>query len=187
MKRIGVYLGARPGNDAAYKTAVELLGRAIVERGFGLVYGGSAVGLMGALADSVLDAGGNVFGVIPHSLTEREKPHPRIQEAVTCHTMAERKCLMEYLSCGFISAPGGFGTLDETFDILTLRQIGRHNKPFGLLNVNSFYDPLLTFLDSATRAGFVRHEHRNLVHVDPAPGVLIDRMFGTWANPLSRA
>jgi uncharacterized protein (TIGR00730 family) len=187
MKRIGVYLGARPGNDPAYLQAVKVLGHAIVARGFGLVYGGSAVGLMGALADAVLEADGNVFGVIPRSLTERERPHPGIHESVTCHTMAERKCLMEYLSCGFISAPGGFGTLDETFDILTLRQIGRHSKPFGLLNVNHFYDPLLTFLDSATKAGFVRHEHRNLVHVETSPGLLLDRMFGSWVNPLSRA
>lgn len=178
MKRVAVYLGARPGNDPAYREGIVVLGQTLVERGYGLVYGGSAVGLMGALADAVLDAGGHVFGVIPRSLTDREKPHPRIHESVICHTMSERKCLMEYLSHGFISAPGGLGTLDETFDILTLRQIGRHSKPFGLLNTGNFYDPLLTFLDASTRAGFIRQEHRALVHVSTDPRDLLDSMFG---------
>jgi uncharacterized protein (TIGR00730 family) len=158
-------------------TGVKALGKSMAARNYGLVYGGSRVGLMGAVADSVLEHGGYVFGVIPKSLTDRELPHPGLNESVVCETMAERKTLMQYLSDGFISAPGGFGTFDETFDILTLRQIGRHSKPAGLLNIAGFYDPLLTFLDVSMRAGFVRHEHRNMIQVSEYPDVLLSRMF----------
>ena len=177
IRKIAVYLGARPGNDAAYMAGVKALGKAMAERNYGLVYGGSRVGLMGAVADSVLDNGGYVFGVIPKSLTDRELPHPGLNESVVCETMAERKVLMQYLSDGFVSAPGGFGTFDETFDILTLRQIGRHSKPLGLLNIKRFYDPLLAFLDVSMNAGFVRHEHRSMIHVQEDPCELLARMF----------
>lgn len=186
MKRIAVYLGARPGALASYTEAVQELGRAMAARNFGLVYGGSDCGLMGILADAVLNAGGKVFGVIPHNLTGRESVHPRVTEHIVCATMAERKCIMQYLSDGFIACPGGYGTYDEMFDILTLRQIGCHAKPFGLLNVDGFYNKLLEFLDTSVNAGFVRHEHRSMLHVNADATTLLGAMF-PWTNPLSRA
>ena len=167
FRRICVYCGSKPGDDPLFVDAARKVGRALAEHGIGVVFGGGRVGLMGALADAALAAGGDVFGVIPHKLQEAEIAHGRLTELFVVDSMHARKMVMAQLADGFIALPGGFGTLDELFEITTWNQLGYHHKPVGLLNVGGFFDLLLRFLDHAAQRGFVRPDHRAILHAAP--------------------
>lgn len=176
LRRVCVFCGSSPGASPAYAEAARELGRLLARRGLGLVYGGGNVGLMGILADAVLAEGGEVTGVIPHSLLVREVGHSRLTDLRVVDTMHERKALMADLSDGFIALPGGIGTLDEWFEIWTWAQLGLHAKPCGLLNVQNYYSPLLAFLDQMVEERFLRDTHRSIVLVNNDPAHLLDRM-----------
>jgi len=155
MERICVFCGSSSGASPAFAGAARDLGTALACRGIALVFGGGSVGLMGQIADAALEAGGEAIGVIPQSLVARELAHTGLTELHVVSTMHERKAKMVELSSAFISLPGGLGTLDETFEILTWAQLGIHAKPAGFLNVDGYFSPLLAFLDDAVRQGFV--------------------------------
>ena len=182
MGRICVFCGSSPGRSPAYTEAAVELGQTLVARGLGLVYGGASVGLMGKLADTVLEAGGEVIGVIPDSLLRYEVTHEGLPDLRVVGSMAERKTLMAELSDGFISLPGGTGTLDEMFEMLTWSQLGDHDKPSGLLDVEGFYSHLIAFLDHAVEERFLRPEHRAMLIVDTSANALLDR-FESYAAP----
>jgi uncharacterized protein (TIGR00730 family) len=174
IKRICVYCGSNSGADPAYTQAACELGDALVERGLGLVYGGGRVGLMGAIADTVLARGGSVIGVIPEALVKMEVAHRGLTELRVVRSMHERKALMVDLADAFIALPGGFGTVEEFCEVLTWTQLGLHQKPHGILNISNYYDSLLAFFDHAVAAKFVRPAHRELVHTADQPGRLLD-------------
>jgi uncharacterized protein (TIGR00730 family) len=176
MKRVCVFAGSSAGNRPEYLAAAEDLGRVLAARGIGLVYGGARVGLMGAVADAVLADGGQVIGVIPQALVEKEVAHDGLTDLRVVTTMHERKALMAELADGFIALPGGWGTLDEFFEILTWAQLGLHEKPCGLLNVQGYYDGLLSFLEHSTAEGFVRREYRAMISVSESPAALLDAL-----------
>lgn len=176
LKRVCVFCGSSRGSRAAYAEAVRGLGSLLAAREIGLVFGGGGVGLMGELADAVVDAGGEVIGVLPKSLGLKEIAHPRVADIRIVASMHERKAMMVELSDGFIAAPGGFGTLDELFEVLTWRQLGLHQKPCGLLNVDGYFDSLLEFLDSSVGESFIRSEHREMMMVAEKPEDLIDQL-----------
>ena len=157
-RKICVFTGSRHGASTAYADAAEQLARDLVERGFGLVYGGGNVGLMNVIADAVLELGGHVTGVIPNALVSKEVAHRGLSELRVVNSMHERKALMAELSDGFIALPGGIGTMEEFFEVLSWAQLGIHNKPCGLLNVSGYYDPLIQFLDQRGVAGFRQTE-----------------------------
>jgi hypothetical protein len=185
MPRICVFSGSSEGRRAAYRTAAEDLGRVLVARGYELVYGGARVGLMGAIADAVLAAGGRVTGVIPEALVAREVAHAGLHDLRIVSSMHERKALMADLSDGFIALPGGWGTLEELFEVLTWGQLGLHRKPCGLLNVEGYFDPLLAFLHHAVAEQFVRQEFERLMPVEAEPGALLD-CFASFEPPAVR-
>jgi uncharacterized protein (TIGR00730 family) len=176
MKSLCVFCGSNAGTRPAYADAARRLGTLLAERNLTLVYGGSASGLMRVLADSVLAAGGAVIGVIPRALVDREVAHTGLTDLHVVGSMHERKQKMADLSDGFVVLPGGFGTLDETAEVLTWRQLGLHDKPCGLLDVADFFAPLLRFFDHAVDEGFVAVDQRRLLIVDDDPGRLIDRL-----------
>lgn len=182
IKRICVFCGSNGGNDPLYANAARGLGRLFAREGIALVYGGGRVGLMGILADSVLEAGGEAIGVIPHALWAREVGHAGLTDLRIVETMHERKAMMADLSDAFIALPGGLGTLEEIFEIWTWAQLGLHTKPLGFLDVNGFYGPLMEFLDGAMRARFLKDEHRSIAIVDPDAESLLHR-FDTWHAP----
>ena len=153
-----------------------MLGQALPAAGFDLVYGGAAIGLMGRIADAVLDAGGSVIGVMPESLAEREIAHSGLTELEVTTSMHDRKTRMADLSDAFIAMPGGLGTLEELFEIWTWAQLGFHQKPIGLLNVDGYYDALLTFLDQSAQAGFVKTAHRDMLLTSGKADELISMM-----------
>jgi uncharacterized protein (TIGR00730 family) len=168
-----VYCGSAKGNNPVYADAAKALGRALVQHNLSLVYGGGHVGLMGIVADAVLDAGGEVTGVIPKALMDTEVGHERLTRLLVVKDMHERKALMAEHADGFIAMPGGIGTLEELFETLTWAQLGFHEKPIGLLNVAGFYDPLIEFLRHQTSQGFLRAEHKDLLLVETEPDPLI--------------
>ena len=172
-----VFAGSAEGNQAKYADSAEALGRELAARGAGLVYGGARIGLMGALANTVLGSGGAVTGVIPRPLAEREVAHDGLTTLHLVSSMHERKQLMADLSDGFIALPGGLGTIEELFEMLTWAQLGIHGKPCGLLNVAGYFDRLLEFLDHTVGEGFIRSPHRDLLYVDTSPAGLLDQ-FG---------
>ncbi len=176
MKHVCVFCGSHSGGPAVYAEAARHLGAMLAGRGLGLVYGAGHVGLMGVLADAVLAAGGRVVGVIPKELVDRELAHTGLSELLIVETMHQRKALMAERSDAFLALPGGYGTLDETFEILTWAQLGLHAKPVGLLNVAGFFDGLLAWLDHASREGFLKRKHRELLAVDDDAGQLLDRL-----------
>lgn len=182
MKRICVYCGSSPGRQPAYREAARALGYELAARGLGLVYGGASIGVMGAVADAVLERGGHATGVIPHSLATKEVSHDGLNELLVVTSMHERKAKMEELSDGFIALPGGWGTIEEIFEMLTWAQLGFHEKPCGLLNVSSYFDHLSSFLDIAIDQRFVKEEHRPMIIMDNEPGVLLDR-FRNYQAP----
>ncbi|MEO8411029.1 MAG: TIGR00730 family Rossman fold protein [Propionivibrio sp.] len=183
MKSICVYCGSSPGRREAYAVAARGLGRALVDRGLRLVYGGACVGIMGIVADAVLDYGGEAVGVIPEGLVRREVAHPRLTELHITHSMHERKTLMAELSDGFIALPGGIGTLEEIFEIWTWAQLGLHGKPCGLLNVDGYYNALTAFLDHAVGERFVKNPHRAMLIVEQNPDAMLDR-FANFVPPV---
>jgi uncharacterized protein (TIGR00730 family) len=182
MRRICVFCGSSPGRSPAYAQAAVELGQTLVARGLGLVYGGASVGLMGNLADTVLQAGGEVIGVIPETLIRHEVTHRGLPDLRVVPSMAERKTLMAELSDAFISLPGGTGTLDEMFEMLTWSQLGEHDKPSGLLDVDGFYSNLIAFLDHAVEERFLRPEHRAMLIVETSANALLDR-FESYTAP----
>ncbi|MET3131522.1 uncharacterized protein (TIGR00730 family) [Oxalobacteraceae bacterium GrIS 1.11] len=176
MKSICVYCGANAGASPGYAEAARALGRALVEENIALVYGGGKVGLMGVIADEVLRLGGEVTGVIPTALVEREVGHTGLTRQFIVKDMHERKAMMAQLSDAFIAMPGGMGTLEELFEMLTWSQLGLHAKPVGLLNVEHFYDGLLGFIAHAQTQGFVRPQHAALMMAESEPGALLLRL-----------
>ncbi|MFO1282506.1 MAG: TIGR00730 family Rossman fold protein [Burkholderiales bacterium] len=182
LSRVCVYCGANPGRDPAYAEAARAMGRTLARRGIGVVTGGGRVGLMGVVADAVLDAGGTVTGVIPEALMKKELAHGGLTELVVTPSMHERKARMAELADGFVALPGGLGTYEELFEIWTWAQLGWHAKPCGLLNANGFYDRLVAFVDHATAEGFLRAEHRTMLVVDTDPERLVDR-FADYVAP----
>lgn len=176
MKRVCVFCGSSAGSNPTYAESARAMGRRLVDRGLSLVYGGGHVGLMGMVADAVLEAGGEAIGVIPHALNTREIAHLRLSALHVVDSMHERKAMMARLADAFIAMPGGFGTYEEFFEAVTWTQLGVHKKPCGLLNVAGFYDPVVQFLDHAVREQFIRPEHRETVLVDADPARLLDRL-----------
>lgn len=176
MQRLCVYCGSSSGGGAAYAAAATALGTTLGRRGIDLVYGGASVGLMGAVADAAIGAGSAVTGVIPRTLQERELAHPRVTELHVVDSMHRRKAMMAELSDAFVALPGGLGTLEELFEILTWVQLGFHAKPVGVLNVAGYYDGLLGFLDHAVDIGFIRAEHRQFLISDDDPARLLERL-----------
>jgi hypothetical protein len=181
LRRVAVYCGANRGARPAYPEAAAALGRLLAQRGIGVVFGGGQVGLMGALADAALAAGGDVIGVIPESLRLRELAHPAVTRMHVVAGMHERKALIADLSDAFIALPGGLGTLDELFEVLTWTQLGHHAKPCGLLDVLDYWAPLVALLDHAAAEGFLRAEHRELLFVETDPSRLLDRFAAAAA------
>jgi uncharacterized protein (TIGR00730 family) len=179
MKSIAVYCGASFGANPMYAEAARQLGRAMVERQIALVYGGGNVGLMGVIADEVMQRGGEVTGVIPQALMEREVGHAGLTRQFVVKDMHERKAMMAKLSDGFIAMPGGMGTLEELFEMLTWSQLGIHSKPVGVFNVNGFYDKLLGFMAHLQTEGFVQARHAGLMMAEAEPDALLRRLIGT--------
>jgi len=176
MKRVCVFAGSSSGLQPEYRAAAEELGRALAARELGLVYGGARVGLMGAVADAVLASQGDVTGVIPAHLVAKEVAHRGLTDLRIVDSMHERKAMMASLADGFIALPGGFGTIEEFFEILTWGQLGMHHKPCGLLNVHGYFDRLLSFVDYSIHEGFVRREYRSMISVAASPAALLDMM-----------
>jgi len=180
MKRICIYCGSKTGDHPAYREAAEALGQQLVDRKLELVFGAGSIGLMGVVADTVLQgggtliAGGTVIGVIPKFLSGREVMHQQMSETHIVESMHERKALMEEMSDGFIAMPGGLGTFEELFEILTWSQLGLHRKNVGLLNVRGYFDPLLQQIDHAIAEGFVKEDNRQLFVVSEDPAELLD-------------
>jgi uncharacterized protein (TIGR00730 family) len=182
MKRICVFCGSSPGRREVYAETARATARALVDRGLGLVYGGGSVGLMGILADAVLDAGGEAIGVLPRGLARKEYAHTRLTALHLVGSMHERKAMMASLSDGFVGLPGGLGTLEEVFEVLTWAQLGIHRKPVGLVDVDGYWTGLQALLRHAVVEGFIRPEYAALLPVEPTPAALLDR-FQKWRPP----
>jgi len=182
LKRICVFCGSQAGTDPAYLEAARATGRLLAQSGITLVFGGGHVGLMGAVAEAVLAAGGEAIGVIPEGLVRRELAYQGLTELIVTRTMHERKQRMADLSDGFMALPGGFGTFEEFCEIVTWAQLGVHEKPCGLLNVKGYYDPLMAMFDHALREGFLRPVYRGLVLVSGGPDGLLAAM-AAWQPP----
>jgi uncharacterized protein (TIGR00730 family) len=183
MRSVCVFCGSSSGARPEYREQAEALGRELAGRGLRLVYGGAHVGLMGAVADATLAAGGEVVGVIPQGLVRHEIQHTGLTELLIVASMHERKAEMAARSDAFIALPGGVGTLEELCEALTWTQLGIHHKPCGILNVLGFFDPLLALLDRAADEEFLRAEHRALLHVGASPPELLDRLRDFAPSP----
>jgi uncharacterized protein (TIGR00730 family) len=176
MKRICVFCGSQVGTNPLYRQAAQELGHLLVQRGYGLVYGGGHVGLMGVIADAVLQGGGEVIGVIPEAMVARELAHRGVTQLYVVASMHERKARMAELAEAFIALPGGYGTLEEFFEVVTWAQLGIHRKPIGLLNVAGYFDALATLVEHAITEGFIRPEHRQLVVLAEHPHALLETL-----------
>ncbi|MBT9393719.1 TIGR00730 family Rossman fold protein [Hymenobacter sp. NST-14] len=177
MKSVAVYCGASSGTNELFTQQAIAMGQALAERGFTLVYGGGRVGLMGAVADAVMQHGGKVIGVIPDFLADKELAHTGLTELHLVKTMHERKLMMADLAEGFVAMPGGYGTLEELFEVLTWGQLGLHKKPIGVLNVAGYYDHLLRALNHMADEGLLRRENRNQLLSNPEPHGILDAML----------
>lgn len=193
MRRVCVFTGSNRGARPEYGEAAGELGRLLADRGIGVVYGGARVGLMGTLADAALAAGGEVVGVIPAALVAKEVAHTGLTDLRVVESMHQRKALMSDLADAFIALPGGWGTLEEFFEVLTWAQLGLHRKPCGLLNVHRYFDGLLAFLSHTIDEGFVRSEYAAMIAVAATPGALLDRLASStppavekWLDRASR-
>ena len=187
MNKIVVFCGSSLGFHPRYKEAAIDLGNYFVENNIGLVYGGGKIGMMGVLSSTILERNGEVIGVIPKLLEKEEVIHPGVEEMIVCKTMSERKVLMSKLVDGYITLPGGFGTLDELFEALTLGQLQIEQKPIGLLNVNGFFDAILLQLDKMVAEGYLKQSNRNLLLVGDSITSLMDQMHSYVAperNPI---
>ncbi|HEV8550158.1 MAG TPA: TIGR00730 family Rossman fold protein [Polyangiaceae bacterium] len=182
FERVCVFCGSSSGRNPRYTHAARAFGRVLAARGTTLVYGGGHVGLMGILADSVLEGGGKVIGVIPERLAERELAHRHLTELIVSSSMHERKAKMATLANAFVALPGGLGTLDELFEIWTWAQLGFHRKPIGLLNVDRFFGPLLELTEHMADEGFIRVEHLDLAIADDDGARLLDRLEALEAS-----
>lgn len=182
MRRLCVFCGSSIGHKPAYADAARRIGTLLARRGIGLVYGGGNVGLMGVVADAVLDGGGEVIGVIPQALADREIAHTGVTQLHVVDSMHTRKAMMAELADGFIAMPGGVGTFEEFFEVVTWTQLGLHRKPCGLLNVAGFYTPLAAFIDQAVSEGFIKPVHRAAIVVDDDPERLLNTL-GTIELP----
>jgi hypothetical protein len=175
INSICIYCGSSPGRHEAYSASARALAEALVSRNIRLIYGGAGIGIMGAVADRVLQLGGAAIGVIPKALAHKEVAHPNLTELHVTQSMHERKMLMAELADGFIALPGGIGTLEELFEIWTWAQLGFHQKPCGVLNVAGYYDALISFLDHVAAEQFVKPHHRDMLMVEADPNLLLDR------------
>ena len=176
LNSICVFCGSKSGNNPQYQQSAVELGSRMAERKISLVYGGGSVGLMGIIADAVLDAGGEVIGVIPQQLAMKELIHPRVDQMHIVDNMHTRKALMSELCDAFIAMPGGFGTLEELFEVVSWIQLGIYRKPMGLLNTSGFYDPLLNLVDHCIETEFIKSKYRDLIIADEAPDTLVDHL-----------
>ena len=183
MKRLAVYCGSASPADPVYIESARTVGRSLAERGIAVVYGGGRLGLMGAIADAALAAGGEVIGIIPQALVDAEVAHHGLTELRVCRTMHERKQAFTDLSDGFITLPGGTGTMDELWEALSWAQLGYHAKPVGVLNIAGFYDGLVAFTTKMGEVGFIRPQHRGLMIVADHLDALLDRMAS--AGPIT--
>lgn len=186
MKKICVYCGSNPGITPEYLEAASHLAQALAKRNIGLVYGGAKIGLMGKIADTMLENGAEVSGVIPQFLAEKEVAHQGLTELKIVKSMHERKSLMAELSDGFIALPGGLGTLEELFEVLTWSQLGFHRKPCALLNVEQYFDHLRLFLQHAVAQEFIREPHYKMLLVEKEPDKLLDSMLAYEATATSK-
>jgi uncharacterized protein (TIGR00730 family) len=182
MQRLCVFCGSSPGHDPAYSALAAQFGRTLAQRRIGVVYGGGRVGLMGALADAALAAGGEVVGVIPQMLLDREHGHRGLTQLRVVDSMHARKALMAELADGFVALPGGIGTLEEIFEVWTWAQLGMHRKPCGLLDVDGFFTPLVSFLDHVVASGFLRPASRAMLTVAASPDELLAQ-FSAYEAP----
>ncbi|TBL81010.1 TIGR00730 family Rossman fold protein [Paenibacillus thalictri] len=182
MKRIAVFCGSSEGASPIYKEHAKALGQALAERRMALVYGGSNVGLMGAVADAALEAGGEVIGVLPYFLQNREIAHQGLTELIIVDSMHERKAKMAELADAFIALPGGPGTMEEYFEIFTWGQLGLHHKPIGLLNVNHYYDPLVSMFETMEREQFMQPRYRSMVITDTTAAGILEQ-FANYQSP----
>ncbi|HEY3331854.1 MAG TPA: TIGR00730 family Rossman fold protein [Capsulimonadaceae bacterium] len=176
MRSICVFCGSKEGDRGVYREAAAILGSEIARREMKLIYGGGNIGLMGVVADAVLAEYGEVIGVIPQALLEKEVGHDGLTALHVVASMHERKARMADMSDAFIAMPGGFGTFEEFCEIVTWAQLGMHRKPCGILNVDGYYDPLLEMFDKGVRTGFIKHKHRDVIIVDSNPASLLDRL-----------
>ncbi|MEX3951873.1 TIGR00730 family Rossman fold protein [Paraburkholderia sp. EG287A] len=176
MKAVCVYCGSSPGANPVYTEAAQAFGRALVASNLALVYGGGKVGLMGVIADTVMEGGGRAIGVIPKLLVDKEVGHVGLTELHVVPDMHHRKKMMADLSDAFVAMPGGAGTLEELFEVYTWAQLGYHRKPVGVLNIGGFYDPLMALLDHTVREGFMRQTYRDMLQTDGDPVALIARL-----------
>jgi uncharacterized protein (TIGR00730 family) len=186
IRSLCVYCGSSHGADPAFAEATRELARLLAARGVRVVFGGSAVGLMGTLADAALEAGGTVVGVIPQALMDREIGHRGLSELRVVGSMHERKALMAELSDGFVALPGGIGTLEELIEMYTWSQLGIHAKPLGVLNVAGYYDGLTAFLDHAVASGFMRAGNRGVLACEAEPEALLERLETAAAPPAAK-
>lgn len=186
MKKIAVYCGSSAGVNGIYREQATLLGILLASRGIEVIFGGGKVGLMGHLADAVLKAGGRVTGIIPGFLHVKEVAHDGLSEMITVSTMHERKALIYEKSDAFIALPGGFGTLDELFEMLTWAQLGLHLKPVGILNVNAYFDPILDGIENMVGEGFLKKENRDMIQVSGEAVELLQLMERYQAPPVPK-
>ena len=186
MKRICVFCGSHPGAQPEYRQAAIDFAEVLAARQVGLVYGGASLGLMGLVANTMLARGGEVIGVIPRMLVDREVAHRKLTELREVNSMHERKALMAELADGFATLPGGFGTLEEFTEVVSWRLLGLHQKPCGLLNVGGYFDRLLQFLDYAVSQQFIKPVHRAHILVEQYPAQLVDRLEHNFAEPNRR-
>ena len=182
MQRLSVFCGSSPGADPQFSEAARALGLEFLKRDIGLVYGGGRVGLMFEIARTIHERGGRVIGVIPRDMVERELAYTAPRDLRIVETMHERKSLMAELSDGFIALPGGLGTMEEFFEVVTWAQLGIHRKPCGLLNVAGYFNPILSYLDQAERLKFLQSEHRAMILSDADPARLLDG-FASYTPP----
>jgi uncharacterized protein (TIGR00730 family) len=186
MRRVCVFTGSNSGARPEYRAAAEELGRLLAARRLGLVYGGARVGLMGAVADAALAAGGEVIGIIPAALAAKEVAHAGLTDLRVVGSMHERKALMSTLADAFVALPGGWGTLEEFFEVLTWWQLGLHAKPCAFLNVHGYFDGLLAFLAHTVDEGFVRPEHASAIVVADGAAALLDRLATAVPPPVEK-
>lgn len=189
MKRITVFCGSSLGKEQVFEEQAYMLGKTMAQKGIGLVYGGAKVGLMGLIANGALDNNGEVIGVLPSFLQGKEIAHEKLTELIIVETMHERKTKMNELCDGVIALPGGFGTLEELFEMLTWAQLGLHKKPIGILNVNGFYDSLLQFCNTMVENGFLKEINKDMLLYDDQINSLLEKMdtyqapaVGKWIN-----
>jgi uncharacterized protein (TIGR00730 family) len=176
LRRVCVFCGSNPGSSSEYRSMATRLGSLLAARGIGLVFGGGSVGMMGAVADAAAAGGAETIGIIPEGLAAREVAHRGVTEMHVVTTMHQRKALMSELSDAFIALPGGFGTLEELFEVTTWAQLGIHRKPIGLLDINGYYRQLVSFIDHAVKEQFIRREYRDLFVVGEDPETLLDTL-----------